>query len=62
MAIKDSEAAAAAAEEAAEQVAGVVRDIKDIMSGGQFRSSTFSVSGMMQLTQMFANLEYPAWF
>ena len=42
MAIKDSEAAAAAAEEAAEQVAGVVRDIKDIMSGGQF-SSTFTV-------------------
>ena len=34
MAVKDSEAAAAAAEETAEKVAGVVRDIKDIMSGG----------------------------
>lgn len=43
MAVKDSEAAAAAAEEAAEQVAGVVRDIKDIMSRGQlcFLSSYF---------------------
>ena len=41
--MKDSEAAAAAAEEAAEQVAGVVRDIKDIMSRGQlcFLSSYF---------------------